>query len=146
MIYRDNNSGVIYNLSFHLIIITISITILIFIIGLSGINLDNSFLLRIAYGINDNNTYMYKNTSHLIDYIPFFVEYPKDWNTEQGSVDEFDYLLLSNPQNNSYFQIFFNSGTSNIDDIIYYNNQEIQLHNKILNASKLWIALRFHTK
>ncbi|HKU84648.1 MAG TPA: hypothetical protein VJP58_11460, partial [Candidatus Nitrosocosmicus sp.] len=129
-----------HNLTFPLIVFTIFTIFFNYIMGASGINLENSFFLQTAYGLNDDNTYAYKNINHSIEYLPFDIEYPKDWKIEQGAMDEFDYLLLSNPQNNSYFQIFFNSGTANIDDIIYYNNQEIKLHNKIINASEITIT------
>jgi len=89
-----------------------------------------------ALGLEENLTTKFKNTNQSNDSLPFYIEYPENWIVQQGSVDEFDLLILSNLQNDTFFQIFYNSGSSDLDGLIYEYNLLIELNNKVLNSSE----------
>lgn len=119
-------------IAFYLLIITfycIQGSNLITTLGLSILPLP-------ALGFEENLNTNFKNTNQSNDSLPFYIEYPEDWSVQQGIVDEFDLLILSNLQNDTFFRIFYNSGSTDLDGLIYEYNLLIELNNKVLNSSE----------
>ena len=119
-------------IAFYLLIITfycIQGSNLMTTLGLSIIPLP-------ALGFEENLNTNFKSTNQSNDSLPFYIEYPEDWSVQQGIVDEFDLLILSNLQNDTFFRIFYNSGSPDLDGLIYEYNLLIELNNKVLNSSE----------
>lgn len=100
--------------------------------GNSFSNLTNNENQPFEY--KDNKPFEYTDTNQTFNQIPFYIQYPKHWGVEQGSVEEYEYVSFSNPQNTSYFQIFYNAKITNPEDITVKKYKEIKDNNKIINT------------
>ncbi len=123
--------------NFSIIALYLSIVTFCFFQGSNLITtLDLSIIPLQALGVEENLTTKFKNTNQSNESFPFYIEYPEDWNVQQGSIDEFELMILSNLQNDTFFQILYNSGSSDLDGLLYEYNLLIELNNKVLNSSE----------
>jgi hypothetical protein len=94
---------------------------------------------------NINKTVEFTDTNssnQALSDLPFYIKFPKEWVNQRGTISNFDFLVLQNPNNKTFFQIFYNPQAVDTEEVILKNYLDIKKRGQITNTTEKSVKIR----